>query len=834
MRRAASMLLLALILGSGVAAEVATYEQRTVSDWVGDLYSTDPEVRRAACWVLGRLGPAASTAARPLAARLADPHPSVREEAAWALPCLGAPAVSPLLDALLAPSRPGVCAAVDAFGRLGEPHARTAWPTLLARLEDPRPSVSAAAVRALLAGGPLGRLEAEALAMLLDRDHVLVPSVLGLLGKMGPDAAPAIPALERLASSGGGEPADTALRVLVQIGHEAEPSVQRLIGRFGERGQVMVARQAGASAPVADTFIQQALRSHEPLIWSAVVDGLHGAGVRGLSYLRWAYEHGERKARRAVVLATPLLPESVPFLRAALADPDVEVRYAAARALGSEWEGGCGPQAASALVEGLLDTDPGARELALQMLLRPPGRAVLVVDRLCSLLQEPRQEVGIAARHLLENLGPEATDAVPRLVRLLSSTDPSLQRTAAKALGRIGPAASAAVPDLLLLLRSEDGRVRLEAVEALGGIGASDEATVTAMIAALDDPDDNVEGWALDALVRLGRQDRRAADAAVSKPQLLEAYALSFWSPEIGELGEAARPLVPRLILRIGEAERCDLDVIQALRRMGPVAADALPALLHLVQSPFCRHPQEALAACLAVAEDLEPLWPHVREALKRGAVLRDTTLLDTLGSLGPRARPVVEEIAACSGSLKPWVRTAAIGALIAVAPERPEVIRELTTHVRRGGTPELEHWIRTIAANGAAAKALEPVLACAAGVEDDETQIAALAALARLDSLESTTVSVVLSALRRGSPAVRDAALALMPRLARDDGVLCSLLRALKTRDVAVRRGLAKALGETGPAAHAATSVLDELTRDPVPDVAQAAREALERIRGE
>jgi HEAT repeat protein len=71
------------------------------------------------------------------------------------------------------------------------------------------------------------------------------------------------------------------------------------------------------------------------------------------------------------------------------------------------------------------------------------------------------------------DMGPEATDAIPKLIELLEADDPS-RWAAAEALGEIGDAAKEAIPKLEELLEDESELVRVKAKEAIDKITKGD------------------------------------------------------------------------------------------------------------------------------------------------------------------------------------------------------------------------------------------------------------------------------------------------------------------------------------------------------------------------
>ena len=113
------------------------------------LADQDPRIRSAAIHTLGRIGPAARPAASDLALALQDPAASVRDAASDALRQLGPEVVPTLVEALKSHKTQVRQAAVWALGVIG-PAAEKAAPELRAlSAHDPSPHVSRAAEVAL-------------------------------------------------------------------------------------------------------------------------------------------------------------------------------------------------------------------------------------------------------------------------------------------------------------------------------------------------------------------------------------------------------------------------------------------------------------------------------------------------------------------------------------------------------------------------------------------------------------------------------------------------------------------------------------------------------------
>jgi HEAT repeat protein len=162
---------------------------------------------------------------------------------------------------------------------------------------------------------------------------------------------------------------------------------------------------------------------------------------------------------------------AIPYLVAALGDPDLFIRWAAARTLGK-----VGPVETRLTVPplGVLvrpgeDTD--VRETAAITLQRfgPAARAAL--PDLIAGLRKGEEFALIAIMKAIISVGEDdAKLAVPALQRILRNPTAALRRTAAESLGYIGPNAVGAVGDLGALLSDDDATVREAASEAMVNI----------------------------------------------------------------------------------------------------------------------------------------------------------------------------------------------------------------------------------------------------------------------------------------------------------------------------------------------------------------------------
>ncbi len=181
-------------------------------------------------------------------------------------------------------------------------------------------------------------------------------------------------------------------------------------------------------------------------------------------------------------------PRTVEPMIAALKDPDADVRQQAAHALGNLED----RRAVRPLMAALTDSSADVRQAAAHSLgdLQDPAAATA----LTAALADPKADVRQAAAHALCEL--ELTTAPPALIAALKDPSADVRQAAAQSLGDIQD--PSAVPALKAGLSDQNADVRETAVHALGEI--SDSTALNALIGALKSQDPAVRQQAAEAL----------------------------------------------------------------------------------------------------------------------------------------------------------------------------------------------------------------------------------------------------------------------------------------------------------------------------------------------
>jgi HEAT repeat protein len=526
------------------------------------------EARLLAVHFLGRLGFGVKEAVAPLRAIAADKEAgdALRFEALEALGRLGPVAAADAVPLLLAALRDRTAAgryrlrAAVAFSRLG-PAAAEAVPDLLALRRVLDREDEAALDQAVLR---LGAAAVEPLLKVVGQDDVARQAeAVEQLGRLGPAAKPARPALVELLGS---DKLQTrtylrprAIVALGQIGDPAaaEPLAKLLTGRLEDAERVAVVVALG--------------RLKQPATVSALVLALKGKDAK----LRGA-------AAGALSKLGPQAREAAEALTATLDDDEGGVRIEAAVALGEigpAAKGSAARLAVMAAKDRFWDARACAALAASQVLKETPEEAC---EALIALTKDSSSKARSAAAVFLEDLGPAARPAVPALEALLDDRDPVVSLAAAMALVRVRP--EAAGPRLLRLVEALDsGRAYPHALGHLGPVAAPALPALLDLTrrheARFDATAQQVARSALEAIEQISP----AHAAPLRRPVLLASLRAEDdpgerqeAAKQLGKLGAQAKWAVEPLLAAAVENPTGAVVYAEALRQIDPDAARRL------------------------------------------------------------------------------------------------------------------------------------------------------------------------------------------------------------------------------------------------------------------
>jgi HEAT repeat protein len=580
---------------------------------------------------------------------------------------------------------------MDALGSIGR-DSMAAAPVLFSILrgEDPAAATSAGLALTRILPHDSDQLAAVVPALVRSLGNtsadVRSDAVVGL-GICGRAAIPALADLVK-AHTASSELAEQAATALALMGRAAQPAVPQLADALKSRDDKLVVRAAaalGAIGPEAKDAVPQ-LRSllggNNLLVREHAADALGNIGPAAaaavpslVKALQDSNEELRRIAAGAIGKIGPAAEAAIPALIAALHDDSGAVSLHAAGALGQ-----IGPKAVPALAA--VVKDPERQQLAVMILadMGPAAKpaAKVLAATLAGFEGELSERDHDFAREIvmtLAHIGPDAKEAVPVLMKIVTNEKHQVRAGAAWALAKIGAtevlpilkkalesdadpklhlAAPMAlmvlapgndeyirlsVPNLIQLLGHRAGVVRREACMTLAMIGPKAAPAVDKLVATLNDADPGVRHAAMAALARIGAASAGALPAMMpllTAADLRERYSAIF---VIGKIGPSAKPAIPLLEKNLQEQDA----FLQTASAWALVQIDPKS--------------DGRVAQCLGpLMQGLAVPDPRVR-----------VEVIQTLGQLGPAAKPAKPALEQIAKDPDEIMRKAAVDALFKI-----------------------------------------------------------------------------------------------------------------------------------------------------------------------
>ncbi len=422
--------------------------QAALSTVLAGLRSKDWRLSRSAAFVLGRLGGPREVRRTALweAAMIQGPNGST-EACCQALGFLCKDQFAFLLEHARGLDALAHRRALNALCSIA--FDKSGLETLIGFLSDPEPELRAWAACAIgyLRADAAPALPALAALVRRDTDEAILVQVIGALGRIGPGAAPSVPALSTVLDDAGahGSLAEHTALALGRIGRPAVPALCRAL----EHREWSVRYQALKGLELVGKDADGAL----PALRKALDDC---EDAYGPAYVLYALaEIGPGTA--------PLASRIAQFLH----DPSLHDRCAAVEALKAIGPAAAG--AAPALAVALSDPDWDFCALVEAALLDLGDLAAPAAPALVEQLVRGRERH--RASRILSRIG---TPAVPPLRAALEKADGELGVWIVFTLGRMGAAAEGATGAIERLLGSRDELLSLHAREALAKVSAKD------------------------------------------------------------------------------------------------------------------------------------------------------------------------------------------------------------------------------------------------------------------------------------------------------------------------------------------------------------------------
>ncbi len=337
----------------------------------------------------------------------------------------------------------------------------------------------------------------------------------------------------------------------------------------------------------------------------------------------------------------------VDALVAALADPDLATRYAAAYVLTSVDPKRAAP--ALPILKAMLRSDVEMNGSSPRILapigLGRLGRAG--ADALVDALADRDPKAGAAAAQGLMNIDDFPPAAVPALIKATRGPDPFARHQALVALTYRMPPAERVIPALLDALLDPEADMR---VAAAAGLGRYQREAIRALEALRQTARDVDGGVAITAASAIALIDRQAG------LEYVPMFIAELTRPETGP--QAAFYAHIRL-----------MTVAAALGALGPDAGRALPALNKAFEREHLGWEKLDLGVAIALIDPKSagPVVTYMIDGLENGHDDWRLLVLARLPELGANAAAAVPAVSKLTSSADPMVREAATKALAAI-----------------------------------------------------------------------------------------------------------------------------------------------------------------------
>jgi HEAT repeat protein len=654
-------------------------------------------------------------------------------------------------------------------------------------------------------------VQRQALPLLIDRlaserDGQVRLAVLDTLISLGPDAAPAVPALlETLRTDVGGrgeEAAHQDYRSALALAGIGKPAVEGLVTLLKHKKEsvraevIMSLGRIGPDAALAVRELIALLGEKNERIGGEAAVALGRIGASATDPLVAACADADVTVRRRAALSLGHL--SAPDEKAKQAvlkcasDSAPQVRAAAIKALG---EFGLADELVMPVAkESLRSGDEEVRRAVVNLLVQRRPLLRRMAPDLQSLLIG---KDGGAARYAAFLLGKSGTDAAPlllatlrenesrideiagslaqigrpvvdRLAKALNDSDPRVRRGAALALGQIRPVPAGISEKLTVGLADPDREVKAAFLTAIGNLGPRARESVPAVRALLQDSSAEVRGKAIEILAQSAPRDERLVDDLIARANDVDSSVQRPAIDTLRSLGPLGKRALPDVIAKL-DSKQMEVRMAAALLigSHGQAAASAVPALSTLLDDPS----------------------PELQ-----------TIVIQTLGQMGKAAQPALTKLSALVSAEQLEVREAAALSL---------------------GSLELD------------ADAVRPALAKALRDSKTEVRRAAMKSIQRFGPQGAIFLpDIIMMAEKKENLRSVERMLRRFERAGPDTRSLPELVKQLEHNQDAVRLLAIKFLALAGPSAKEAIPALDRMRKDPNAEVRKQAQAASDRIK--
>ena len=500
--------------------------------------------------------------------------------------------------------------------------------------------------------GEKARPAVPALIKALDRPQVRGSAMYALQG-IGPAATEAIPAMIKLledqpeAQGSGGGPAET----LVKIGAAAVPALKEAARPVVNPGDREIARRLwscaalvklGETDPAYLRYIGDVMQSKHPFFCYKGLQAVQTVGPKAAALTpelkRMMTEpqfQQQESIKRAIITALlrigPAASEALPEVISALDAKDSLARIEAIRAVRA--------------------IDGEKAQAAIPQLIQ----ALQANDKSDAFVSQQQPRVRAEAAETLRAMGQAARPAMPELIKLLDDPDEWARANAVQAISNIDPTDPQALAGLIVAMRDPEGRVSRAANIALLKTGPVNIEVIRAFIRAVRENAGRFSisgdrtGFVSDIVnasegffSQLGPEHRYAVPdlADLARDPHPGVQRLAFQA--LANIGEVPADLMPTLIASAQENEGYWAAGV-VLRKLGPKAAPAAPAMLKILQTENDPRRITALDVLVAIGRPAaDPAIPLIEQALQKYSI-PPAYLCEALLNLDPGSQAALD-----------------------------------------------------------------------------------------------------------------------------------------------------------------------------------------------
>ena len=239
-----------------------------------------------------------------------------------------------------------------------------------------------------------------------------------------------------------------------------------------------------------------------------------------------------------------------------------------------------GDAANEIILDSLDDENPTIRAGAAYTLCFIPMEPEYTFDKLITMLGDEDPAVRRNAAAAIQASGPLNDDPIPSLTKLLDDADPTVRAQAAHTLG-IYCSDDGIRQTVISKLNDESSLVRAGAAAGLELAGPEAKSVTPKLFEMLNDEDTEVRRKVIHALVAISPEDPEVTMKLIERLGF-EGESKHIVIHSFAKIGPYAEPAVPNLIdiLMWNESPALQTDAAYALGHIGPVAFQAIPALI--------------------------------------------------------------------------------------------------------------------------------------------------------------------------------------------------------------------------------------------------------------